>query len=444
MNARNTVRAMHVAWRALVVTAAVTSAAVAAACANAGLPPGGPPDKTPPLILSVSPKSMTTGAKIKEVEIKFDEVINETPKGATDLRSLVFISPRVKDASVDWHRDRITIHPKGGWKPNTVYSVQLSPGVQDLRNNPIDSSVLVVFSTGGPIPETNIIGVAFDWAAGRGAGRALIEAIAKDSTTYQVLADSSGRFDLRHAPIGEYLIRSIVDKNNNRLLDPTESFDTVRIALTQRADVELYAFQHDTVGLRIADITAPAPDSLKVLKVTFDKPMAPGQVLTNPQFIIKRADSTQIGVALVQTAEQRAVADSLLRKKKDDSVAAATPGDTSKAARERAIAVAAQRKADSVAAVERAAREARRLAALSGVRQAPRDTLPPPKMRRPLVSAELYLTLEEKLLPGTNYRLQVNGVRSLSGTQKSPSRAFQTPKAAAKKDSVATPIKRPP
>ena len=382
---------------------------------------------------------------MKDVEITFDEVVSELPKGAANLDELVFVSPRAKDVHVGWHRDRITIRPKGGWKPNTVYAVQLSPGLQDLRNNAIDSSVMVVFSTGGAIPGTNIEGVAFDWIGGRGANSALIEAIAKDSTIYQVRADSVGRFNLRYVPIGEYVIRSVLDKNNNRLLDPTEGFDTVRVTLTQRVDVELYAFPHDTVGLRIADVTPTPADSLRVLKITFDKPLAPGQTLTRPQFTLKRADSTNVDVVFVETAAEKIAADSIRAKRKADSIAATVKPDTSAEGRARADSVLKKQRADSVAAAEIAAREARRLAALRGNRPAPvRDTTPPPKMNRPTVSTDVYITLAQRLAPGTAYRLQVNTVRSLSGTVKSPSRQFVTPREAKKDTSAAVPGRRPP
>ncbi len=432
--------------RAAGALVALGGVALAGACASAAAPPGGPPDNTPPKILSVTPASMTVGATAKELEIRFDEVISETPKGQQSLGALVFISPRVREAEVGWHRNRMTIKPDGGWRPNTVYSVQVASGVMDLRNNAIDTSMTIVFSTGGPIPSTNITGVAFDWVAGRAANKALIEAIAADSTTYQVLSDSIGRFDLRHVPIGEYAVRAILDRNNNRLLDPTEAFDTVRVALTQRADVELYTFPHDTVGLRITDVQAPAADSLRVLRVIFDKPLAPDQLLTNPQFLLKRADSTAVNVVLVQTVADRQRADSLARKAREDSVAAATPRDTSALARARADSAAQRRRADSVAAVERAAREARRLAALRGGRpEASIDTTPAPKMKRPVVYNEVFITLETRLEPGKPYNLRVGGVRSLSGTVKAPSRNFVTPRATpADSAGPATPTRRPP
>lgn len=428
--------------RAASVVVTTLSAVLAAACANTGMPPGGPPDGLPPRIVQLTPTTMTVGASVKELEIRFDEVVSESPKGVPNLEQLVFISPRVEATSVGWHRNRLTIKPKGGWKPNTVYSVQIAAGIQDLRNNAIDTAIKVVFSTGGPIPATSVTGVAFDWVNGRGA-KTLIEAIAADSTTYQVLSDSVGRFKLEHVPVGEYAIRAILDRNSNRLLDPTEAFDTVRVALTSRADVELYAFPHDTVGLRVAEVQVPATDSLRVLRVVFDKPLAPDQLLTNPQFTVKRADSTSVEVVLVQTVAERARMDSIARKARQDSVAAASTRDTSEVARARADSLAQRRRADSVAAVERAAREARRLAAVRGGRPEPVvDTTPPPKMKRPAVSREILLTLATPLAPGTPYSLQVLGVRSLSGTLRSPSRNFVTPRAAA--DSGAAPTRRPP
>ncbi len=388
---------------------------------------------------------MTIDSKVKELEILFDEVISETPKSAQNLAQLVFISPRVKDTQVGWHRDRLTIKPKGGWKPNTTYSIQISSGLQDIRTNAIDTAISVVFSTGGAIPTTSIVGVAFDWVAGRAATKALIEAIAKDSTIYQVLSDSIGRFTLQHVPIGEYAVRAILDRNNNRLLDPSEAFDTLRIALTSKSDVELYAFPHDTVGLRIASIEASPSDSLRVLKVRFDKPLAPDQQLTTPQFTLKRADSSSINLVLVQTVAEKARFDSLFRKAKDDSVAASKPRDTSAVARARADTAAAKKRVDSLAAVDRAAREARRLAALRGGKPPVKvDSTPPPKMKRAAVSPEIYITLETPLAPGTPYVLRALGVRSLSGTVKSPSRPFVTPRAVEKKDSTAAPVRKPP
>ncbi len=401
-------------------------------CANQSAPPGGAPDLAAPLVLKVSPQNNAVGAKPKAVVLQFDEVISESPKGAKDLAELVFISPKSGVPKVDWGRSKIEIRPSKGWKPNTVYSVVIKRGLQDLRNNAIDSTIRLVFSTGGAIPDTRITGVAFNWQSTKGMSGGVVEAIAPDSTTYQVVTDSVGRFDLRYAPPGRYTLRAYDDRNSNRTLEPLEIWDTVSVTLTQTASAELYAFGHDTVGLRISDIALV--DSGGGVKITFDKPYAPTQIFDPGSIVVKRPDSSAVGIRLIRTPQQRAMADSLQALAKRDSIArVAARQDSTPALRARTDSIARVKRADSVSAAERterAAREAQRLAAArSGRRLAPVDTTPPPKIRRPALFSEVYLTFDSVLPPQTQFRVVVESVRSLSGTVRSPSRTFSTPKA---------------
>ena len=403
------------------------------ACANQGAPPGGAPDLAPPMLLKVTPENAAVGAKLNAMVLQFDEVISETPIGAKDLADLVFISPRSGIPKVKWGRSKLEIRPSKGWKPNTVYSVMIKNGLQDLRNNAIDTTMQLVFSTGGPIPTTRIAGVAFDWVAGAGLSGAIIEAVAADSTTYQAVADTKGRYLLQYVPPGPYLVRAYGDRNSNRALDPIEAWDSVRVTLTQSADIEFYSFPHDTVGLRVASVT---PMDSGMVKVVFDKPYASGSTFGVEDIIITRPDSSRVRVRSVQTSAQRAQADSLRAAARADSLArVASRSDSTPALRARADSLARIKRADSVAAAARAARdararEARARASTRGARSAPPvDTLPPPKMRRPAVSPELFVTLDTALAPQTQFRLSVTNVRSLSGTVRSPSRTFTTPRA---------------
>ncbi len=402
------------------------------ACANQGAPPGGAPDLAPPMLLKVTPENAAVGAKLNAMVLQFDEVISETPIGAKDLADLVFISPRSGIPKVKWGRSKLEIRPSKGWKPNTVYSVMIKNGLQDLRNNAIDTTMQLVFSTGGPIPTTRIAGVAFDWVAGAGLSGAIIEAVAADSTTYQAVADTKGRYLLQYVPPGPYLVRAYGDRNSNRSLDPIEAWDSVRVTLTQSADIEFYSFPHDTVGLRVASVT---PMDSGMVKVVFDKPYASGSTFGVEDIIITRPDSSRVRVRSVQTSAQRAQADSLRAAARADSLArVASRSDSTPALRARADSLARIKRADSVAAAARAARdararEARARASTRGARSAPPvDTLPPPKMRRPAVSPELFVTLDTALAPQTQFRLSVTNVRSLSGTVRSPSRTFTTPR----------------
>ncbi len=439
--------------RHLLLVGVFAASIVAGACANVTVPPGGPEDKDPPVVLKTTPTSGSIGVKPKAVVIQFDEVIAEAPRGAQDLSSLVFISPKAGLPDVEWGRTRISIRPRKGWKPNTVYSITVTPGIADLRNNTLDSTIRVVFSTGGAIPQTHITGLVFDWVLGKIAPKALVEAVAPDSTTYQVLSDSIGRYDLGFLPPGPYVVRAFTDKNNNRDLDPLEAWDTASVTLTTTASLEFYTFTHDTVGLRISDLSLL--DSNRVIKVTFDKPFVPDQQFVPAQFTVKRKDSTLVSVRKVETSAQRGIADSLAAKVRADSIRG--KADTSAVARARADSITRKNRADSVFTADRADREARRLAILRGGRPIPkRDTTPLPKMKRPMVYSDVFITLAEPLEFTSSYRVQVASVKSLSGTVRSPARSLTTPKPPkrdtlpskrdtlppAARDTVAPPVRR--
>lgn len=407
--------------------------AAGAACANPSAPPGGPPDVLPPRLLRVTPASGDTSVQPKVVEFVFDEVISETPSGAPDLAGLVFVSPRSKDVRVDWKRNRLEVRPKDGFRDSSVYTITLRPGLQDLRNNKIDSISTFVFSTRGPIPPSVINGVLFDWPAGRGVRGGLVEAISAADTTlaYVTVTDSVGRYALRHLPRGVYLVRGFVDRNNNRLLERTELMDTVRLPLGDSTGTDLYAFIRDTMPPRISTIALE--DSGRLVVASFDKPLSPTQVIAPDQWsVFGLPDSTPLPIRAlrVRTRRQQAVADSLDAKRRADSLAAqrdTAPPDS--AAKARADSLARRARLDSIAAAEREQREQRRLLALRGGRPLPApDTTPPPKPAREIPGTELLVLFETPLPEGARVVIEARSITSLNGVVGSPTRLFLVPR----------------
>jgi hypothetical protein len=417
------------------------------ACANPAAPPGGPPDVLPPELLRVTPESGDTSVQPRVMSLFFDEVVSETPRGASDLADLVFISPRSGDVRVDWRRTRLDIRPRNGFRDSTVYTITIGPGIQDLRQNTIDSITTFVFSTRGPIPETAVTGVIFDWPGGRGAGKALVEAISVVDTTlaFITVADSVGRFTLRHVPGGQYLVRGFIDRNNNRRLEYSELWDTVRIPLLDSARVELYAFVHDTMPVRLTDVAVQ--DTGRRLRLTFDKPLALAQPFLPDQFLVRGLpDSTPLEVrpVTVRTRSQQAAADSLERQRIADSTAArrdTMPRDSAardsaapdSAALARQDSVARAKRRDSLAAAERAEREAerqrRRQLQLRGGRPLPPvDTTPPPEPSRATPENEVIVVLDGPLPPDRRIVVDVRRILSLNGVEGNAQRALLTPK----------------
>ena len=262
---------------AAAVAGAAALAALALGCASAGDPPGGPPDTTPPRVLRFEPESgAVLATPPSRAEIVFDEVISEQAVGQQrDIGGAVIFSPAAGKVSVDWHRDRLTIEPKGGIQPGRIYRVELLPAIADLRQNKIKRGRLAVFSTGPAIPDATLRGTVVDWAGGKAAPGALIEAVLMpDSLPYRTVADSAGDFAMAMMPPGQYLVYGVLDQNGNRRRDLRESYDTARVTLRDSAATQLFAFPHDTLGPRTRSVDFV--DSVTV-RLNFDRPLDPAQ-----------------------------------------------------------------------------------------------------------------------------------------------------------------------
>jgi hypothetical protein len=381
------------------------------ACATIQDPPGGPPDFAPPVLLTVVPDS---GAVLDgfddDVEFRFDEVISE--RSGSGLENLIRLSPRSEELRVSWRRTRITVKPKEGWRRNIVYHVTLLPGVLDLRNNRLDSSRTIVFSTGGPIPDTRVSGVVIDWEAGRAAQTALVEAVLlPDSLIYETSADSGGVFMLSEIPPGPYLLIASIDENRNGKRDLRESFDSVSIQLDSTAESTFWTFAHDTTGPRITN--ASDLDSLTI-SVTFSQMLALGDPPPGAIQVLTLPDTTPVPVQAVWnqvaydsiSAIEQAVADSTRRAQEQavaDSLRAAGADsllpDTTVAVSPPAEDTTTASESDSTAADTSAV--ARLLS------------------ERPKLSNVWYVRLESNLTPGGRYLIVAQAANLLGAVDES-------------------------
>ncbi|HEV8176393.1 MAG TPA: Ig-like domain-containing protein, partial [Gemmatimonadales bacterium] len=200
-------RTSRPAWAFFVVSVLSSSAFSAlsalSACARIEPPPGGPPDAEPPRLLATRPDSFVRLTPFKgAAEFQFDEVVSEggSPnrgEGTGGLERLVILSPSNRVPEVRWRRNRITVRPREGWRPNRIYRVELLPGVSDLRSNQSEQGGVVTFSTGPARPQTTLEGKVLDWSTGRPVPAALVVAsLLPDSLPYRGVADSSGSFSL--------------------------------------------------------------------------------------------------------------------------------------------------------------------------------------------------------------------------------------------------------
>jgi hypothetical protein len=367
------------------------------ACARMGAPPGGPADKVPPKLIGTIPESTAAYPGWKsDVEFRFDEVISEggSPNigtGTGDLEKLVILSPTQQIPVVRWKRDRITVRPREGWKPDRVYRVELLPGVIDLRRNRSDTTTVITFATGGPPPTDTIRGTVIDWAAGKPARLALVEFyLLPDSLIYRTRTDSIGHFALGPLPRAGWTVYGVIDQNNNHRRESREAWDSTVIAPGTTEVGALWTVPRDTTAPRITTITAD--DSLKAT-ITFSLPLDPTQPAESLGFsLLTQKDSLPVPFL------------SLLPKPLDDSLARSRQAHRDSTA------------ADTTAGVARPAKPRSP--------RAPVDTAPPPPAKaqadsilrsRPALYDKLVLRVESPFVPEGRYLIEIRGLRSVAG-----------------------------
>ncbi|MGB7211952.1 MAG: Ig-like domain-containing protein [Gemmatimonadales bacterium] len=382
-----------------------------AACARIGPPPGGPPDFKPPVVVATVPESMAVVPNFSgNVEFIFDETVSEGTSpdfglGTGSLEKLVLLSPTSKQPVVRWHRGRISVRPKEGWKPDRVYRAELLPGIADLRRNVMKVGNVITFTTGAPLPTVTLSGTTIDWTAGHAAPIAIIEAVlAPDSLVYRSASDSTGRFSFGPLPKGRYVLYAYVDENHDLKRQYRESWDSVGVT-ADHDSVHVPPFwmaARDTTPLRLAQ---PQVTDSQTVTLTFSGPLDPYLRFDSVSVrLLALPDSTAVPVLSFLPkrlddslrAHEKAHADSL----RADSVARAHP-DTGK---KKAAAPPAPTAPPTIAST------------LAGLRGRPRVDSAMIKLiaTRPPLSDQVVLRTAAPLPPLGNYVIVITGLRNVN------------------------------
>ncbi len=348
----------------------------------------------PPVLLTVTPESGAVNVTDESAVFTFDVIVDDRAGRAGNLASSFLVSPNEGGTVVSWHRDRVEVRPRRGFREGVAYSVTMLPGVADLNRNVLRETRVISFSIGPTIPPYAIHGRVFDWMAERIAGDARIDVIRMpDSLPYVGVTDSAGQFAIGPLDEGTYTVRALLDNNRNGLRDPNEMWDTTRIVVKGETPfVELRAALRDTLGPRL--LTVAPIDSVTFL-ASFDHVLDAATPLTRSAFRVQRADSTELLIARVYTQSEF------------------------------------QR--------VRAAREAAPRDSVAGRREPPTTGAPKPSLPAPARDAVIELDATTPLLPLASYRVTAIEVRSLTGVARTSERAITIPK----RDTTRAPGRRP-
>ena len=274
----------------------------AISCAKQGMPPGGPVDKVPPVLLLTVPETGDTLVdKDIQIEAWFSEGINSA--SATEA---IFITPYPgDDVEVKWAARRVRILFPEPLKPDRTYVVTFGTGIKDYRNNPLESSYILAFSTGDVLDQGEITGRVYTDTDASGIGvwaYPLSDSLLYDPTRvspeYIVQCDKNGSFRFSHIAPGEYRLVAVRDRLADRLYQAVEdevglTTQDVRLdrqgviridSLTFRMSVE------DTVGPSLVRCLA---QSSGMIKLSLDEPVSPYRRLEpRDVYIVAESDST--------------------------------------------------------------------------------------------------------------------------------------------------------
>jgi len=280
-----------------------------AGCAEVAPPPGGEADKLSPILTGSIPENGAVNvAPGNSITLFFSERIVEPRSGKA-----VFVSPRPsKEPKLKWKSDRLQIILPDSFRTNETNIISLSANITDLRDNKLDSSTIIAFSTGPSLDSGYIAGHVYSKDKPlSGLMVALYRASAFEDTTmifdslypdYVTQSNKEGMFTFQYLPEREYRLVAFDDKNLNERFNPArESF-----ALPDRPiipggempldNLELSLTTQDTAT---SEIISAAFTANRLLKVRLSREIPLDLLRRSPSNIMLRSqeDTNKVYVA---------------------------------------------------------------------------------------------------------------------------------------------------
>jgi len=273
-----------------------------AACAKEGFPPGGPEDKTPPKVVSTYPVPGSTEVDPgTDIQVWFSESIE--PRSS---REAVFITPYIDEEGrkIRIRGRQIKITFSEPLDSNRTYVVTFGTGIKDYRNNAMEASFTLAFSTGEVLDRGEMAGRVYGVQDARGVDvwayilkDGLDPDPAAESPDYIVQCEAGGQFTFSNISPGLYRLFAVRDRRADRLYQAGEdevgvTFRDVLLSRgdTLRADHSYFRMtREDTLGPSLIRAEATHRNHLRL---RFDEPISTWHPLSpNDLSIVAEEDS---------------------------------------------------------------------------------------------------------------------------------------------------------
>ncbi|NRF38445.1 Ig-like domain-containing protein [Pedobacter sp. LMG 31643] len=230
-------------------------------CASIQQPQGGPRDTTPPKVLKMEPKDLTTNFTAKKVVIEFDEYF----KIQNEFKEFSVSPEMPKPPVLKTKGKKLEITFPDSLEKNTTYTLNFGKAIADVNeSNPV-KNLTYVFSTGPKLDSLTIKGKVTNSLTGEPELDALAFILplnrdtlfGKGKPSFYTLTDSSGNYSLKNLRSDTYKLYVLKEKNGDKIYQQgTEDIGFIKdsIVLTKNLDsVNVKLFREDATKFRILD-----------------------------------------------------------------------------------------------------------------------------------------------------------------------------------------------
>ena len=246
-------------------------------CAQIGSISGGTKDTIAPVLLSASPKVLSTNFTGNKITFTFDEYIDELQ----DVQTNVLVSPYPKvNPEFRSKLKTVTVKLKDTLLPNTTYFIDFGKAIRDVNEGNVLKDFTYVFSTGNNIDTLSLSGKVELAETGKTDSTMIVMLYrnAVDTTvqnfkpTYIAFVKGDGSFTFYNLPGGNFSIYALKDGDGGKTYNSkTEPFAFADKPITVNAKtppVQLYAYAEEKAAKSVVVNTKAKTAAQKKLKYT--------------------------------------------------------------------------------------------------------------------------------------------------------------------------------
>ncbi|RZL39411.1 MAG: hypothetical protein EOP00_27810 [Pedobacter sp.] len=230
-------------------------------CASMRSPEGGPIDKTPPKILKMEPKDLTTNFNAKKIVITFDEYFNIQ----NESREFSISPEQERPPLLKKDQKKLEIIFQDSLEKNTTYTLNFGNAIADVNESNVLKNLTYAFSTGPLLDSLTISGRVTNTLTGKPVldATVFIIPLSRDSifgkkrASISTSTDSSGLYTLKNLKKDTYKIYALKENGGDKIYQQRSDeigFIKEPLVLTKNLDsINLGLFKELAQEFRILD-----------------------------------------------------------------------------------------------------------------------------------------------------------------------------------------------